>query len=74
MHYFYLLYSGLKFCPPLLDATSITVPLCNFRNHSLFFASSRNSLTAKCGLAANLAFNDVDLFKNPISLLKQILN
>jgi hypothetical protein len=49
-------------------------PLFNFRNHALFFDASKNSPTAGCVLAANLVFNDVDFFRNPITLLKQILN
>jgi hypothetical protein len=67
-------YCGVKFCPPLLDATGIRVPLRNFRDHSLFFATSKNSPTARCVLFANPVFNDADLFRNPISLLKQIMN
>ena len=67
-------YSGLKCCPFLLNATGIRVPLCNFRNHSLFFAISKNSPTARCVLAAKLVFNDVDFFRNSITALKQILN
>ena len=67
-------YSGLNCCPSLLHATGIRVPLCNFRNRSLFFATSKNSPTARCVLAANLVYNDVDFFRNTISLLKQILN
>jgi hypothetical protein len=58
----------------LLDATGIRVFLCNFRNHSLFSATSKNSPTARCVLAVNLVFNDVDFFRSPIILLKQILN
>jgi hypothetical protein len=42
--------------------------------HSLFFATSKNSLTARCVLAANFVFNYADFFRNPISLLKHILN
>jgi hypothetical protein len=57
-----------------LDATGIRVPLCSFRNHSLFFATSKNSPTARCVLAANVVFNYVDFFRNPTVLLKQILN
>ena len=68
------IYSGLKCRPSLLAATGIRVPLCNFRKHSLFFATSKNSPTARCVLAANLVFNDVDFFRNPITLLKQSLN
>jgi hypothetical protein len=67
-------YSGLKCCPSLLHATGIRVPLCSFRNHSLFFATSKIFQTARCVLAANLVFNVVDFFRNPISLSKQILN
>ena len=37
-----------------MDATGIKVPLCKFRNHSLFVDTSKNSATAKCVLAANL--------------------
>jgi hypothetical protein len=67
-------YSGLKCCPSLLHAIGIKVPLCNFWNHSLFFATSKNSPTGRCVLAANLVFNDVDFFRIPITLLKHILN
>jgi hypothetical protein len=67
-------YSGLKCCPSLLHATGIRVPLCNFRIHSWFFATSKNSPTARCVLAANHVFNYADFFRNPIALLKQILN
>jgi hypothetical protein len=31
-------------------------------------------LLLRCVLAPNLVFNDVDLFRNPFTLLKQILN
>jgi hypothetical protein len=47
-----------------LDAIGNRVPLCNFRNHSLFFATSKNSSTTRCVLAADLR----------TTLLKQILN
>jgi hypothetical protein len=40
----------------------------------MFFASSKNSPTARCVLAANFLFNDFDFFRNPITSLKQILN
>jgi hypothetical protein len=69
-----IFYSVIKCCPSLLHATGIGVPLYNFRNHSLFFATSKNFPTARCVLAANLAFNYVDFIRNPITLLKQILN
>jgi hypothetical protein len=67
-------YFDLKCCPSLLHATGIRVLLCNFTNHSLFFATSKNFPTVRCVLAANLVFNDVYFFRNPITLLKQILN
>jgi hypothetical protein len=41
---------------------------------ALFFATSKNSLTTRCVLAANLVFNDTDFFTNPITLLQQTLN
>ena len=41
---------------------------------TLFFATRKNSPTARCVLAVNLVFNDVDFCRNPITLLKQILN
>jgi hypothetical protein len=52
----YSFYAGLKCCASFLDATGIRVPLCTFRDHSLFFATSKNSPTARCVLAANLVF------------------
>ena len=55
----FLSYFILKCCPSLLHATGVRVPLCNFRNHSLFFAASKNSRTARRVLAANPVFNDV---------------
>jgi hypothetical protein len=67
-------YSGLKCCPSLLDTTSISVPLCNFRKHSLLFATSKNSPTARWVLAANLVFNYLISLGILITLLKQILN
>ena len=54
--------SGLKCYPSRLDTTGIRV--CNFRNF----------LTARRVLTANLVFNDVDLFRSPIALRKQILD
>jgi hypothetical protein len=49
--------------------------IISFSNHSLFFASSKNSPTARCALVANLVFSDGDFVRNPIiTLLKQILN
>jgi hypothetical protein len=66
-------HSGLKCCPSLLDAVDIKVPLFNFRNCSLFFASNRNSPNARCVLAANFVLKGVDLFSNPITALKQTL-
>jgi hypothetical protein len=47
-----------------LAATGIRVHLCNFMKHFVFC----------CVLAANLVFNDIDFFRNPVTLLKQILN
>jgi hypothetical protein len=69
------IYAGLKCCPSLLDATDIRVHSCNFLNHSLFFATSKNSPTNKrCVLAADLVFQDADTIRNSRTWLKQLLH
>jgi hypothetical protein len=51
--FFISVYSGLKCCPSLLDTTGIRVPSRNVRNSSLFTATCKNSLSARCVTAAN---------------------
>jgi hypothetical protein len=62
MHFLFLFFS-LKCCPSLLESTGIREPSCNFRNHSLFFATSKNSPTARCVLAANRVFKHAGTFR-----------
>jgi hypothetical protein len=71
--YFIAVYSGLKCCPSLLDTTGVRVLPCNFRNFSLFTANCQNSPSARCVSAANRECTDVDIFRKPVTLLKQIL-
>jgi hypothetical protein len=66
-------YSGLKCCPSLLDTTGIRVPSRNVRNSSLFTVTCTNSPTARCVTAANRVCKDVDIFRKPITSLKQFL-
>jgi hypothetical protein len=66
-------YSGLKCCLSLW-----TLPVLEYLyailGTTLFFATSKNSPTERCVLDAKLVFKDADFFRNPITLLKQILN
>ena len=70
---FVYVYSGLKCCPSLLATTGIRVLPRNFRNSSLFTATCNNSPSAGYVSAANRLFKDVDIFRKPITSLKQIL-
>jgi hypothetical protein len=72
--FFISVYSGLKCCPSLLDTTGIRVPSHNVRNSSLFTATCKNSPTARYVMAANRVCKDTDIFRKPITSLKQILH
>jgi hypothetical protein len=74
MHYFFIsVYSGMKFCPPLLDITGIPVLPCNFKNSSLFTATCKTSPSARCVSAANLLCQDVENTSKPTASVRQIL-
>jgi hypothetical protein len=70
--FFISVYSGLKFCPSLLDTTGIRFSSRNGRNSSLFTATCKNSPSARCVTAANRVYNGTDIFRKPIASLKQI--
>ena len=74
LHYFFIsVNSRLKFCPYLLVITGIQVLSYNFSNSSLFTATCKNCLSASCVLATNHVCKGINIFKKPITSLKQIL-
>jgi hypothetical protein len=66
-------YSGLECCLSLLNATGVRVPSRNVRNSSLFTATCTNPPTARCVTAANRVCKAADIFRKPVTSLKQIL-
>jgi hypothetical protein len=55
------------------DNTGIRDLPRNFRNPFLFTATCNNSPSARCVLAANHVCRDVDIFRQNITSLRQIL-
>jgi hypothetical protein len=66
-------YSGLKCYPSLLYTTGVRVPSRNVRNSPLLTVTCTNSPTARCVTAANRVCKDVDIFRKPVTSLKQFL-
>jgi hypothetical protein len=59
-----------------VDAIAIILLLYYYRyvrNSSLFIATCENSPSARCVRAANRVCKDTDIFRMPITSLKQIL-
>jgi hypothetical protein len=71
--FFISVHSGLKCWPSVLDTTGIRVPSRYVRNSSLFTAACENSPSARCVTAANRVCKDTDIFRKPVTSLKQIL-
>jgi hypothetical protein len=71
--FFISVYLGLKCCPCLLYTIGIRVPCSNVRNSSLFTDTCKNCPSARCVAAANRVCKDIDIFRKPVTYLKQIL-
>jgi hypothetical protein len=71
--FFIYVYSGLKCCPSLLDTTCIRVLSRNFINSSMFTATCKNCPSARCVPAVNRECKVIDIHRNPIISLTEIL-
>jgi hypothetical protein len=69
-------YNGYKFYPSLLEAVGIRASSQNFRDFSLFTVGSsrKNGPSARCALAENTVCKDVEIFRNHLIMLKDVLN
>ena len=65
-------YCGLKCCPSLLHATGIRVPLCNLKTTLCFLLLVKTLRLQDAFWLLTLCLKM--FFRNPITLLKQILN
>jgi hypothetical protein len=63
-----------KFCPSLIDNSSLRVPPCNIRDFTQFSVVRKNCPSARRATAANMTRSDMDIFSKQIRLLKQILS
>jgi hypothetical protein len=59
-------FKGVKNCPSVLQTVGILAPSRNIRNIFLFCCSSSHCPSARCGAAANIVCNSLDIFRNSI--------
>jgi hypothetical protein len=57
-------YFGFKFCPSVLEIVGLRVPARYIRDFALlnFCSPSKNCPSARCASAANVVYEDVDVF------------
>jgi hypothetical protein len=74
MHLFFIhAFAGQKFCPPLINSSSLRVPSRNIRNFTPSSLSRKYCPSDRCATAAHLVRNDIDIFSKQIKTLNQIL-
>jgi hypothetical protein len=71
--FFIQVFLGSKFCPSLIDKSSLRILSCNIRNFSQFSVARKNFPSAGCAAAANMTCSDTDIFSKQIRPLKHIL-
>jgi hypothetical protein len=68
-------YTGFKFCPPLLETVGIHVPVRNFRDFPLFTVgfSHKSWPSARSASAANTICNNIDIFSKQLVTQSHVL-
>jgi hypothetical protein len=66
-------YTGLNNCPSFLSNTALRVPVRNVKNSLTFFVTHKISPSPRCLKASNSVCRDVDIHRQPVTVLKQIL-
>ena len=70
---FHSCYAGLQNCPSLLDTARLRNRTRNVRNSLNFLCYMKNCPSTRCVKAANLFRRGADMFRKPITALRQIL-